>query len=122
MANEQGTEVGWVEDFERRYPDHETVDNGTENDSEAIARFRVMHDWVHSTKDWDLSNKDTLAKYRAEFVEHFNLHYTLIYYVWTFFFLMVDQRAKNLFLTYWGKEGKWLPYFYDNDRVGFVSL
>jgi hypothetical protein len=37
---------------------------------------------------------------------------------------MVDQRAKNLFLTYWRdrdssgnilESGKWYPYFYDND-------
>ena len=28
---------------------------------------------------------------------------------------MVDQRAKNMFLTYWGNTGKWYPYFYDND-------
>lgn len=53
--------------------------------------------------------------YRKEFVEYFNLHYCLIYYVWTFFFLMTDQRAKNLFLTYWNNTGKWYPYLYDND-------
>ena len=50
----------------------------------------------------------------------------LIYYVWTFFFLMVDQRAKNMFMTYWApiydpktektKYGKWEPWLYDNDR------
>ena len=62
-----------------------------------------------------MSDADTLARYRAEFEERFNLHYTLIYYVWTFFFLMVDQRAKNMFLTYWASEGRWMPYLYDND-------
>ena len=43
-------------------------------------------------------------------------------------FLMIDSRAKNMFLTYWGKKdengneiGKWEPWFYDNDesRCGF---
>lgn len=53
--------------------------------------------------------------YREEFLERFNLHYTLIYYVWTFFFLMVDQRAKNMFLTYWKDTDRFYPYFYDND-------
>ena len=67
-----------------------------------------MHDWVVSTRG-------NVAKFKAEFENYFNLHYTLIYYVYTFFALMVDQRAKNLFLTYWDKTGKWYPYFYDND-------
>ena len=67
-----------------------------------------MHDWVVSTKD-------DLDKFKMEFEDYFNMHYSLIYYVYTFFALMVDQRAKNMFLTYWGSTGKWYPYFYDND-------
>lgn len=55
------------------------------------------------------------AKFRAEFENYFDLHYSLIYYVFTFFALMTDQRAKNMFLTYWGATNKWYPYFYDND-------
>ena len=93
-----------------------------------------MHDWVVSTNrnaatnetlpepvsyDGVTYNADTaeyrLAKFAAEFEDRFNLHYMLIYYVYTFFALMVDQRAKNLFLTYWAKTGKWYAYFYDND-------
>lgn len=50
------------------------------------------------TKD---SKQYRLARFKHEFENYFNLHYTLIYYVFTFFALMVDQRAKNLFLTYW---------------------
>lgn len=63
-----------------------------------------------------------LAKFKSEFANYFNMHYTVIYYVYTFFGLMVDQRAKNLFLTYWHDDaydndspGHWYPYFYDND-------
>lgn len=68
-----------------------------------------MHDWVVSTRG-------NVAKFKEEFENYFDLHYTLIYYVYTFFALMVDQRAKNLFLTYWGKTGKWYPYFYDKGK------
>lgn len=95
-----------------------------------------MHDWVVSTRqdtatgedlteafigaDGTEYTKDTaeyrLAKFKMEFEDHFNMHYSLIYYVYTFFALMVDQRAKNMFLTYWGSTGKWYPYFYDNDQ------
>ena len=115
----------WDEDFEARYPD------GYGD----ISRFKEMHDWVVSTKqsgatgyalaepyidiDENTHTNDTaayrLAKFKTEFEDHFNMHYSLIYYVYTFFALMTDQRAKNMFLTYWGNTGKWYPYFYDND-------
>ncbi|EOZ2853484.1 leucine-rich repeat protein [Listeria monocytogenes] len=88
----------WGDDFEARYPE------GTKN----IARFKVMHDWVVSTIG-------DVEKFKEEFEQYFDLHYCLIYYVYTFVMLMVDQRAKNMFLTYWASTGKWQPWFYDND-------
>ena len=88
----------WSDSFEARYPEEYTD----------ITRLKEMHDWVVSTRG-------NVSKFKAEFENYFNLHYTLIYYVYTFFALMVDQRAKNLFLTYWADTGKWYPYFYDND-------
>lgn len=155
MKDEEGNEVGWKEDFERRYPDHDYIDEGPEIPNEAIARFRAMHDWIVSTNDYDFTDptpirwdvvkdddgnivyetnedgspkldeednpvpktvgRDALYVYRDDFQKIFNLHKSLVYYVWTFFFLMVDQRAKNMFMTYWGKTGKWEPWFYDND-------
>ncbi len=80
-----------------------------------IARFKKVHDWVVSTKD----DKD---KFRNEFEKYFDMHFSCIYYVFTFFALMTDQRAKNMFLTYWNPEGtedggRWYPYFYDNDTI-----
>ena len=88
----------WAENFEARYPDK----------YKDISRFKTMHDWVVSTKD-------NVTKFKNEFETYFDLHYSLIYYVYTFVALMVDQRAKNMFLTYWGSTGKWQPWFYDND-------
>lgn len=113
----------WKDDFEARYPEESTE----------IGRFKVMHDWVVSTRqdaatnellespytdvDGHIHTNDTaeyrLAKFKTEFTQYFNMHYSSIYYVYTFFALMVDQRAKNMFLTYW--DGKYFPYFYDND-------
>ncbi len=80
-----------------------------------IARFKKVHDWVVSTKN----DKD---KFRNEFEKYFDMHFSCIYYVFTFFALMTDQRAKNMFLTYWNPEGtedggRWYPYFYDNDTI-----
>lgn len=116
----------WADDFEARYPEDYT----------SIGRFKLMHDWVVSTRrdtatgealeetfvdsDGNEYTTDTaeyrLAKFKMEFEDHFDMHYSLIYYVYTFFALMVDQRAKNMFLTYWGSTGKWQPWFYDNDK------
>jgi hypothetical protein len=90
--------TGWQDNFEARYPE----------DNKDISRFKVMHDWVVSTKG-------NITKFRNEFEEYFDLHFTLIYYVYTTVMLMVDQRAKNMFLTYWADTGKWQPWFYDND-------
>lgn len=116
----------WSDDFEFRYPD------GYED----ISSFKEMHDWVVSTYQIDATGNvleatyigvdgkeythDTaeyrLAKFKKEFEEHFDMEYALVYYVYTFFALMVDQRAKNLFLTSWDKK-HWMCYFYDNDTI-----
>jgi hypothetical protein len=94
-----------------------------------------MHNWVVSTCQANATgaalassytdvdgNKHTvdnaayrLAKFKTEFEQWFDMHYTAVYYTYTFFALMVDQRAKNMFLTYWAEKEKWFPYFYDND-------
>lgn len=88
----------WTDDFEARYPDG----------CEETTRLAAMLQWVYDTKD-------DITRFRNEFEEHFDLHHVLIYYVYTFIMLMVDQRAKNMMFTYWGSTGKWYPYFYDND-------
>ena len=116
----------WDDDFEFRYPDGHSD----------ISAFKEMHDWVVSTYqvdatgnalgstyvgvDGDEHTHDTaeyrLSKFKKEFEEHFDMEYALVYYVYTFFALMVDQRAKNLFLTSWDKQ-HWMCYFYDNDTI-----
>lgn len=115
----------WGDDFEARFPDG----------SEDISRFKQMHSWVVSTCQANATGRaleepytDTdgtvhtvdnavyrLAKFKTEFEQHFDMHYSAVYYVYTFFALMVDQRAKNMFLTYWPQTNKFYPYFYDND-------
>lgn len=114
---------------------------------ECIANFKEMHDWVLSTATYTLvdgkrvplepkplENEVTfgtttytidneeyrLAKFKHEFSNYFNMHYSSIYYVFTLFALMTDQRAKNMFLTRWKEEDgvyRWYPYFYDNDTI-----
>lgn len=85
--------------FEARYPDGNTDYTQIDN----------LVEWVYSTKD-------DLDKFKAEFEEHFNLNYTLIYYIITEAFGMIDSRAKNMFLDTW--DGQiWYPKFYDMDTA-----
>ena len=114
----------WSDDFEFRQPDgYEIIDD-----------FKVVHSWVVSTwqdgatgttltetytgVDGTQYTNDTaayrLAKFKKEFAEYFNLDFCLVYYVLTFVLMMVDQRAKNMFLTTWDKV-HWEPWLYDND-------
>lgn len=88
----------WSDDFEARYPE----------DNTDISRLAEVVKWVCDTRN-------DLTKFKNEFANYFNVHYTLTYYVYTFVMLMVDQRAKNMMFTYWASTGKWYPYFYDND-------
>ena len=112
------------DDFEARYPDG----------SKDIESFKTMHNWVVSTwqdgatgdnleseyiaDDGTVYTMDTaeyrLAKFKKEFTEHFDLDFMLVYYVFTLVMLMVDQRAKNMFLTTWDGT-HWQPWLYDND-------
>jgi hypothetical protein len=121
---------GWEKCFEDRYKSKER----------GMDDFKALYRWVYSTNqkladgskldgdgyvgvDGTVYTHDTkeyrLAKFRKEFEEHFNLNFTLVYYVYTFVMLMVDQRAKNQFLTSW--DGQiWHPWLYDNDKNFFI--
>lgn len=90
---------GWKNDFEGRYPDG----------NEDISHMREVFTWV-------VSCKDNIEKFKAEFAEHFDKKTIIFYYLITLVFGMVDQRAKNQFLTFY-VGGKWIFIFYDNDTV-----
>ena len=61
-----------------------------------------------------------LAKFTAEFTEHFNAEYCFIYFIMTELLLQYDSRGKNCMLASWGPqrlggEYIWYPIFYDID-------
>lgn len=90
---------GWKNDFEGRYPDG----------NEDISHMKEVFTWV-------VSCNDNIEKFKAEFAEHFDKRTIIFYYIITLVFGMVDQRAKNQFLTFY-VGGKWIFIFYDNDTV-----
>lgn len=100
----------WLNDFEARYPE----------DSTDFTQLKRVTDWLAST---DRDAVDTaeekaarLAKFASEFETYFVKDATLFYYLFTEVFLMIDSRAKNMFLTtYDGTH--WLPIPYDFDTA-----
>lgn len=144
-SNYEGTGAGGTlkpiaNDFERRFPDQDDEDYPLSYDN-----IKALASWLASTAvetgynpdfEEDISKPtgdelpaggnnygythDTreyrLAKFRAEFTQHFNLDYCLIYYICAEFFAMADSRAKNMMLATWDGS-KWYPIFYDMDTV-----
>ena len=118
------TDDNWKEWFDDRY----LYDGGNMDD------FKRMYRWVYSTCQDNATGSDLpgpyvdvegvvhtqdtrayrLAKFKTEFKEHFDMDFSLVYYLYTFIMLMCDQRAKNQFLTSWDGE-IWAPWLYDND-------
>ena len=91
------SEAGPLDNFEARYPD------GYE-DFTALSR---VFEWV-------VSCKNNPTKFKQEFEQYFNLHYCLVYQVMMELAIMVDSRAKNMFLD--TADGIiWYPRFYDMD-------
>lgn len=93
----------WLNDFEARYPE----------DNTNYTNLKIVTDWVVSTK----GNPE---KFKAEVAKHFDVNNLVLYYLVTELFAMVDQRAKNMFLTTFGREAGsadfiWRFIFYDND-------
>lgn len=129
MVNDDGETVpAWTADFEARFPD-------LDNPYQDYTNFKRMTDWVVSTDrrqatNEDLENpvtyagvtyeKDTveyrLAKFKAEFEDYFEKSAMIFYYIFTETFLMIDNRAKNMFLTSFDGE-KWFPIPYDFDTA-----
>ena len=100
----------WLNDFEARYPE----------DSTDFTQLKRVTDWLASTdRDAVSSAEDKaarLAKFASEFETYFVKDATLFYYLFTEVFLMIDSRAKNMFLTtYDGTH--WLPIPYDFDTA-----
>lgn len=91
--------IEWLKDFEARYPD----------ENEDYTNLKRLTDWL-------VSVKDNPTKFRAEADQYLDMNFMLSYYTITELFAMVDQRAKNMFLTTF--DGiRWICIFYDNDTV-----
>jgi hypothetical protein len=107
----------WQQAFEFRFPD-------TKPAYSDFTQFKRMTDWVYSTWTENATNEEfetpkelthwntdimtsftndtedyRLSKFKSEFEEYFIKDAMNFYYLFTEVFLLVDNRAKNMFLT-----------------------
>lgn len=108
------TGTDWLNDFEARYPDDDAINAEYEAGARKPVNLMAVMEWVVSTAN------DT-DKFKAEAAGHFDLRNLLSYYLITELFGMVDQRAKNMFLTRFASDGKWRFIFYDNDTCNGIN-
>ena len=104
----------WRYDYEARFPSDEwtNYDKLQELQSFVYSTYRAnatgddLPDSV--TYDGTTYTKDTaeyrLAKFRAEFGRYAEINSFIFYYIFTELFLMVDSRAKNLFIGFSGSD------------------
>ena len=135
ITNEKGELVkAWTDAFEYRFPD-------LDEPYSDYTQFKRMTDWVYSTwlggvtsktlknpveyRHWNTNVKTTftedtedyrLSKFKAEFENYFIKEAMTFYYLFTEVFLLVDSRAKNMFLTTFDGE-HWFPIPYDMDTA-----
>lgn len=118
----------WMSDFEARFPD---LDDPYSN----YTQFKRFCDFIVSTDRRQATNETflvpvvydgkayerddaeyRLAKFKNEFEEYGILDTFIFYYIFTETFLMIDSRAKNLFLTTYDGQ-HWFPIPYDFDTA-----
>lgn len=129
VTDKDGTvSPAWMADFEARFPDIKPAYNN-------YTQFKRFCDFIVSTDREQATNADLgsaityagveyttdspeyrLAKFKNEF-ENYAIKDTFIfYYLFTETFLMIDSRAKNMFLTTFDGE-HWFPIPYDFDTA-----
>lgn len=111
-----------IPQLEFRYPANDWVD-GSEAEKAAVKRVFV---WVKECYDNFISSYNevtgqyTSTKFVEEVKQYFNLKNLCSWYLYTEYFLAVDQRSKNMMLASWkasATEGIWYFLPYDSDTM-----
>lgn len=133
----------WKENYEFRYLNEDVY-----TEAQAIALWQVVQTFIYET-DWTEATGDLLstaavingttythdtaayrkAKWIAEAPNHFEMDTLYWHHIITLFFLLRDNRAKNMFWSYDTTGGKWaLRFNWDNDtglcrnNQGYVDI
>ena len=117
FKTESDTQVEQVFDAgaETNYPDDVKWAGLTPDQQAAVKR---LYGWIRDCVPTG-ANSNNLASFKSskfvnEIDQYFDKDFILTYYLWTDYFLSVDQRAKNMMLRTW--DGKvWYLTYYDGD-------
>ena len=101
--------------LETNYPDDVKWAGLTTAQQTAVKR---LFQWIRECKPSGANSSDISTwkstKFTTEINSYFNKDFLLTYYLWTDYFLSVDQRAKNMLLRTW--DGLiWYITYYDGD-------
>ena len=86
--------------FESRYPE----DKVGYHDADALYPVASWLNELYVLSD--TNEKEAIARFKAEYLNYFNSHYLLSYYIITDALLMADSRTKNMMIATWGKQEK----------------
>ena len=101
--------------LETNYPDDVKWVGLTAEQQAAVIR---LYSWIRACVPTGATSDDISTfksdKFVNEIDQYFDKDFILTYYLWTDYFLSVDQRAKNMLLRTW--DGKiWYITYYDGD-------
>lgn len=77
-------------------------------------------DILATDEDYITFQQERITNFRQNFTKHFNLEYSLVYYIMTELLVQFDSRGKNMMLASWGPQEEngeyiWFPIYYDVD-------
>ena len=107
-----------IPELEFRYPSNDWVDGAAE-DKLAVKRvFTWVYDcYVHWNNSYNEGTGEyTSTKFVEELTQYFNPYNLCAWYLYTDYFLAVDQRSKNMMLASWDKN-IWYFLPYDGDTA-----
>lgn len=117
FKTESDTQVEQVFDAgaETNYPDDVKWAGLTTDQQAAVKR---LYGWIRDCVPTGANSNNLTSfkssKFVSEIDQYFDKDFILTYYLWTDYFLSVDQRAKNMMLRTW--DGKvWYLTYYDGD-------
>lgn len=101
--------------LETNYPDDvKWAGMTTEQQNSIIRLFKWIRECVPADANPNDINSFTSQKFKDEIDQYFDKDFILTYYLWTDYYLAVDQRAKNMMLRTW--DGLiWYITYYDGD-------
>ena len=107
-----------ISELEFRYPSNDWVDGSAEEKAAVKRVFTWVYDcYVHWNSSYnEITGEYTSTKFVEELTQYFNPYNLCAWYLYTDYFLAVDQRSKNMMLASWDKT-IWYFLPYDGDTA-----